>query len=93
MKYPILTNFIDGKAIKTDGQYLHIYAPQTGQIISQVPLSSSIELDQAVKEARAAFPEWAALPIKERVQIFYRYRFLLATTILDVGNGSAHNRC
>ena len=77
MKYPILTNFIEGKAIKTDGQFLDIYAPQTGQIISKVPLSSSAELDQAVKAARQAFPKWAVLPIKERVQIFYRYRSLL----------------
>lgn len=77
MKYPILTNFIEGKAIKTDGQFLDIYAPQTGQIISKVPLSSSAALDQAVKAARKAFPKWAALPIKERVQIFYRYRSLL----------------
>ena len=77
MKYPKLTNFIDGEAIQTDGQYLDIYAPQTGQIISRVPLSGSIDLDQAVQAARQAFPGWAALPIKERVQIFYRYRSLL----------------
>ncbi len=77
MKYPILTNFIDGKAIKTDGQYLDIFAPQTGQIISKVPLSGAIELDQAVQAARQVYPAWAALPIKERVQIFYRYRSLL----------------
>ncbi len=77
MKYPILTNFIAGKAIKTDGQYLDIYAPRTGQIISKVPLSGAVELDQAVQAARQAYPAWAALPIKERVQIFYRYRSLL----------------
>ncbi|MBC8401782.1 MAG: CoA-acylating methylmalonate-semialdehyde dehydrogenase [Candidatus Marinimicrobia bacterium] len=77
MKYPQLTNFIAGKAIKTDGHYLDIYAPQTGEIISRVPLSGAVELDQAVQAARQAFPAWAALPIKERVQIFYRYRSLL----------------
>ncbi len=77
MKYPKLTNFIVGKAINVDGQDLDIYAPGTGQIISKVPLSGSVELDQAVQAARLAFPDWAALPIKERVQIFYRYRSLL----------------
>ena len=77
MKYPILTNFVDGKFIQANGQYLDIYAPQTGEIISRVPLSSSIELDLAVKAAHRAFPKWAARPIKERVQIFYRYRSLL----------------
>ncbi len=77
MKYPILTNYIEGKAVKTDGEYLDIHAPQTGEIISQVPLSRLREVDQAVKAARKAFPSWAALPVKERVQVFYRYRNLL----------------
>jgi len=84
MKYPILTNFIDGKAIPTDGQHLDIYAPQTGEIISKVPLSGSSELEQAVQAARAAFPGWAALTVKERVQIFFRYRSLLAKHKLEL---------
>jgi malonate-semialdehyde dehydrogenase (acetylating)/methylmalonate-semialdehyde dehydrogenase len=46
-------------------------------VISKVPLSTAEEVDQAVKAARKAFPEWAAATLKERVQVFYRYRQLL----------------
>ncbi len=46
-------------------------------MISKVPLSTAEEVDQAVKAARKAFPEWAAATLKERVQVFYRYRQLL----------------
>jgi malonate-semialdehyde dehydrogenase (acetylating)/methylmalonate-semialdehyde dehydrogenase len=42
-----------------------------------VPLSSTAEVDAAVAAAQAAFPAWSGLPIKERVQVFYRYRALL----------------
>lgn len=34
-------------------------------------------MDQAVQAALKAFPEWAAATLKERVQVFYRYRYLL----------------
>ncbi|MFQ6613307.1 MAG: CoA-acylating methylmalonate-semialdehyde dehydrogenase [Fidelibacterota bacterium] len=77
MKYGKLTNFIAGKAVETDGNSLDVYAPGTGEIISRVPLSGATELHAAVHAARIAFPEWSALPVKERVQVFYRYRTLL----------------
>jgi malonate-semialdehyde dehydrogenase (acetylating)/methylmalonate-semialdehyde dehydrogenase len=34
-------------------------------------------VDAAVGAAAAAFPAWSATPIKERVQVFFRYRTLL----------------
>ena len=42
-----------------------------------MPLSSSVEVDDAVRAAGDAFPAWSATPIKERVQVFFRYRALL----------------
>ena len=50
-------------------------------MIAKVPLSGAGEVDLAVREARAAFPAWAATPIKERVQVFYRYKALLERNI------------
>src|SRR5205085_9612632 len=46
-------------------------------VISRVPLSAAKEVDAAVRCAKAAFPKWSATPIKERVQVFYRYKTLL----------------
>ena len=42
-----------------------------------MPLSTAAGLDTAVQAAKAAFPAWSATPIKERVQIFFRYKTLL----------------
>jgi len=56
---------------------LDVFNPATGAVIAKVPMSGAGEVDLAVREARAAFPAWAATPIKERVQVFYRYKALL----------------
>jgi malonate-semialdehyde dehydrogenase (acetylating)/methylmalonate-semialdehyde dehydrogenase len=54
-----------------------VHDPSTGQLISHVTPSTAQDLDDAVSAARAAQPDWAATPIKERVQVFYRYKTLL----------------
>jgi len=41
-------------------------------------------LDEAVKAAKAAFPAWSAMPIKERVQVFYRYKTLLEKNMQEL---------
>ena len=41
------------------------------------PSPAHAELDAAVRAAAAAFPAWSARTIKDRVQVFFRYRTLL----------------
>jgi malonate-semialdehyde dehydrogenase (acetylating) / methylmalonate-semialdehyde dehydrogenase len=80
-KYPEVQNFIGGKFVKTDAGSMDVTNPADGAVISRVPLSSARELDEAVKAARAAFVGWSATPIKERVQVFFRYKALLEQNI------------
>ncbi|MFQ6610272.1 MAG: CoA-acylating methylmalonate-semialdehyde dehydrogenase [Fidelibacterota bacterium] len=77
MKYPPLSNMIGGEPIPSEGELLDVFSPLNGERISCVPLSRSSDLDSAVASAREAFTQWSALPIKERVQVFYRYKTLL----------------
>jgi len=77
MKFPPLSNIIGGQRVAADVPMMDVYGPLNGDVISQVPLSGMAEVDAAVKAAKAAWPAWAALPIKERVQVFYRYKTLL----------------
>jgi malonate-semialdehyde dehydrogenase (acetylating)/methylmalonate-semialdehyde dehydrogenase len=56
---------------------LNVLNPSDGTLLSRVPLSSAADLEVAVRAAGQAFPRWSTTPIKERVQIFYRYRTLL----------------
>jgi malonate-semialdehyde dehydrogenase (acetylating)/methylmalonate-semialdehyde dehydrogenase len=78
LKYPAVRNYVAGQFVDGAGaRSLDVFSPLTGAVISTVPLSGSEALNQAVEAAQAAFPAWSATPIKERVQIFYRYKTLL----------------
>src|SRR6266571_6058199 len=77
MKYGPLQNYVGGTFVAADLPLLDVYNPSSGTVISRVPLSAAREVDAAVRCARAAFPKWSATPIKERVQVFYRYKALL----------------
>ncbi len=78
MSAATLSNFINGTWEHANGsKLLSVENPSTGDIIANVPLSGATDVDSAVRSAAGALPAWSALPIKERVQIFFRYRSLL----------------
>ena len=79
MKYPLVQNYINGKFVDNPSplRSLDVISPIDGNLLSKVPMSTAIELDAAVKAAKAAFPGWSKTPIKERVQVFFRYKYLL----------------
>ncbi|HJR43567.1 MAG TPA: CoA-acylating methylmalonate-semialdehyde dehydrogenase [Gemmatimonadaceae bacterium] len=77
MKYPTVPNYLDGAFVADDLPSLDVFNPSDGSVISKVPLSSQHEVDVAVQSAQRAFPAWSSTPIKERVQVFYRYKALL----------------
>src|SRR5687767_14415417 len=78
MLYPPIQNFIGGRFVDPDsGRTIPVISPIDGQLLSTVPMSSKADLDKAVAAANAAFPAWSRTPIKERVQVFFRYKTLL----------------
>lgn len=97
MKYPPVQNFINGLFVTPDTQrLLPVISPVNGQVLSEVPLSGAVELDKAVSAATAAFHKWSKTPIKERVQVFYRYKTLLEKQMDELAalcseeNGKTH---
>ncbi len=66
----------DGAAGSAPGT-IDVYGPATGEVIGHVPVSTSADVDAVVAAAKAALPAWSSLPIKERVQVIFRYRALL----------------
>ncbi|MFK5879554.1 MAG: CoA-acylating methylmalonate-semialdehyde dehydrogenase [Flavobacteriaceae bacterium] len=89
-------NFINGKFVKSDQPTLDVLNPADGSLISTVPLSSSQDVDMAVQAAAKAFPAWSLMTLKERVQIFFRYRALLErdmdelTKLVQLENGKTY---
>lgn len=78
MKYPAVRNFIQGKFIDaSDRETLNVISPLDGNYLSTVPMSISADLETAVASAQEAFKTWGKTPIKERVQVFFRFKALL----------------
>jgi len=86
LKYPEVKNYVSGKFLSNGKKSMEVISPLTGKVISTVPLSSAKDLDEAVISAKAAFPAWSAMPIKERVQIFYRYKTLMEKNLTELSN-------
>jgi malonate-semialdehyde dehydrogenase (acetylating)/methylmalonate-semialdehyde dehydrogenase len=78
MKYGRVRNYYGGQFVETrSSEWLDVTSPLDGALLSQVPMSTRQELDAAVESAKNAFEGWSKTTIKERVQVFFRYRALL----------------
>ena len=85
MKYPPIQNYINGVFVNaTPNRKLDVISPIDGSQLSTVPMSTAKDLDEAVIAAKAAFPIWSKFPIKERVQIFFRYKYLLEKNLKEL---------
>ncbi len=85
MKYGKVKNYINGQFTDalTSGS-LDVVSPIDGNLLSQVPLSGSGDLDLAVQAAKVAFREWSQTPIKVRVQVFFKYKYLLEQNLEEL---------
>jgi malonate-semialdehyde dehydrogenase (acetylating) / methylmalonate-semialdehyde dehydrogenase len=85
MKYAPIRNYINGKFVEpASTRKMEVISPIDGNLLSMVPMSSAKDLDTAVKAAKAAFSAWSRTPIKERVQVFFRYKYLLEKNLEEL---------
>ena len=85
MKYAPIQNYINGQFVHAStSKTMEVISPVDGALLSTVPMSSAKDLDTAVKAAKKAFPAWSKTPIKERVQVFFRYKTLLEKNLQEL---------
>ncbi|HVS97245.1 MAG TPA: CoA-acylating methylmalonate-semialdehyde dehydrogenase [Puia sp.] len=94
MKYGHLKNFINGGFAGTSsGRSLSVFSPLDGSLLAEMDCADGADLDAAVRAARQAFIRWGRMTVKERVQVFFRYRELLVqhldelATLISEENG------
>ncbi len=86
MKYPAVKNFVQGQFIDAENSdVLHVISPVDGNLLSTVPISKTDDLNRAVS-AREAFKIWGKTPIKDRVQVFFRFKTLLENNKIELAN-------
>ena len=98
MKYTEVKNYVGGQSVASQtGKTMDVISPLDGNLLSTVPMSSAAELDAAVAVAKTAFESWSKVPIKERVQVFFRYKTLLEknmhelTLLVQEENGKTYD--
>ena len=84
-KYGRLPHFINGTFVDAvKGRDLPVISPLDGVLLAEMPCASASELDAAVAAGQKAFPKWSRTPIKERVQVFFRYKYLLERDLQEL---------
>jgi malonate-semialdehyde dehydrogenase (acetylating) / methylmalonate-semialdehyde dehydrogenase len=85
MKYNHIQNFINGKFVASNStRSLQVISPLDGTELSKVPMSDTTDLNNAVTAANQAFSKWSKTPIKERVQVFFKYKHLLEQNLQEL---------
>lgn len=98
MKYEVVKNYYNGAFHESESlEWLDVVSPIDGNLLSEVPMSTTDELNAAVASAKNAFDGWSKMPIKERVQVFFKYRYLLEknfdelTKLVSEENGKTYD--
>ena len=86
-RHPDVRNYIAGSFVDApERDLLDVTDPSDGSLLSRVPLSGMEEVARAVEAAEKAQPGWGGTPIKERAQVFYRYKALLEKNIDELAS-------
>jgi malonate-semialdehyde dehydrogenase (acetylating)/methylmalonate-semialdehyde dehydrogenase len=67
-------HFVGGKQVTgSSGRFADVFQPMTGETIARVSLASAADLRQAVENAKAAQPAWAATNPQRRARVMMRF--------------------
>ncbi|MEM0979638.1 MAG: aldehyde dehydrogenase family protein, partial [Cyanobacteria bacterium P01_H01_bin.58] len=78
MSQPLLKNYINGAwCLSSASDRLAVNNPATAEVLAQVPLSPTAEVDEAVVAAAQAFTTWRRVPPTERIQFLFQLKELL----------------
>ncbi|MDD4200030.1 MAG: CoA-acylating methylmalonate-semialdehyde dehydrogenase [Eubacteriales bacterium] len=80
-----LRPFINGEYFESSAiKYMDIYDPSKGQVIAETPCCTEAEVELAVASAKAAYPDWSAIPPHKRAQFMFKLRNLIEENFDDL---------
>ncbi|MEU0851432.1 NAD-dependent succinate-semialdehyde dehydrogenase [Streptomyces flaveolus] len=84
--YPAVRMYIAGEWCQGGtGRTAPIVNPATEEVIGEVPLATTADLDRALAAATDGFAAWRATPIAERTEVLHRAADLIAERAADIG--------
>jgi malonate-semialdehyde dehydrogenase (acetylating) / methylmalonate-semialdehyde dehydrogenase len=70
-------NYIGGKWVESKGPIREVVNPATQKVIARVPISTTEEINAAIRTAQEAFPAWRATPPVTRARYLFNLKALL----------------
>jgi malonate-semialdehyde dehydrogenase (acetylating)/methylmalonate-semialdehyde dehydrogenase len=71
-------HFIGGKEVKgASGRQGDVFNPNTGEVQAKVALANKAEVENAIANAEAAFPAWAATNPQRRARVMFKFLELI----------------
>lgn len=80
----VVKNYIDGEWVDSKGEIVDVVNPANLKTIARVPISTKDEMDEAVKAAKAAYPDWRRTTPLARTRILFRLKELLEENFEEV---------
>ena len=78
-------HFIGGKTVKgTSGRQGDVFNPNTGEVQAKVALADKADTEQAIANAAAAQPEWAATNPQRRARVMFKFLELIQKEFDDL---------
>ena len=79
----MIKHLINGQDVESNDVFETIN-PATGKVIAEVASGGQKEVDAAVAAAKAAFPAWSTMPIKERSKIMHNVGDLITKHVPEL---------
>lgn len=78
MEYQEVKNFSNGVFVSASSSTIHkVVSPINGNVLTTFKESTLEDLNTTIKDAKIAQKAWQKVTLKERAQVFYRYKQLL----------------
>jgi malonate-semialdehyde dehydrogenase (acetylating)/methylmalonate-semialdehyde dehydrogenase len=78
-------HFIGGKEVKgTSRRFGDVFNPNTGEVQAKVALADKSEVENAIANAEAAFPAWAATNPQRRARVMFKFLELIQSEYDDL---------
>ncbi|MSU35190.1 MAG: CoA-acylating methylmalonate-semialdehyde dehydrogenase [Pedosphaera sp.] len=79
------THYIHGTRLEAGSRSLNpLTSPVDGAPLGSVTVADAAVVDQAVQSAQKAFQSWSLVPVKDRVQVLYKFKTLVEQNIGDL---------
>ncbi|MCA6063379.1 CoA-acylating methylmalonate-semialdehyde dehydrogenase [Thalassolituus marinus] len=70
-------HWIGGESVLTGNRTQQVFNPSSGEVCGEVELASTVTVNQAIENGKAAYVAWRNTPPAKRAQVMFRFKMLL----------------